>query len=649
MGITRYEKLLESMSEEDREKELNILRKYTYDDLLSDNEISVLLNIPKTSIINVKRKYKINKTYEMTQKRMAKINWEQYLNKESVKLTLNAFKQNENHPIAIQLLSEISYLEHIELLSPNQIMEKLNLCRPLLSYIRKKYNIKRTPAEKKLKYQKTYENMPKEKYDNIIEKRRITNANKSPEEKLQTKLKMQNTCLLRYGVKHNWQIAEIREKVNQNNEKKYGTKNALYGFKAKQTKKERYGDENYNNREKYKETYKKFSKEKLETIRNKTQDTCMKRYGVKHHMQNKNIQTKLQQIFLNKYGTTNPMTLYHNESSISKTNLKFKNLLETQLNINLELEFNILDKYYDFKYNNLLIELNPSVTHNSTIAFAHLCGLCADINCTKHKPLYKNYHYDKWLLAKNFGYELISIFDWYDLDKIISLIKSKCQLNNHKIGARQTQIKLLDKQITKEFFNNNHIMGYDNGNSIAYGLYYNNILVSAMSFGKPRYSKNYEWELLRFANLSNYTVMGAASKLWKRFILEHNPKSVITYTNNDFGNGEVYLNLGFCLKDIIKNNKVWNIPYKNIFIKHTSLIKQGADRLLKNKINNYFPVGLDYEDFIKRGGKKEYEKEYSLLPDDTDWWPGNIDIMKHYGFVEIYNCGTSVYEYIKEK
>ena len=115
----------------------------------------------------------------------------------------------------------------------------------------------------------------------------------------------------------------------------------------------------------------------------------------------------------------------------------------------------------------------------------------------------------------------------------------------------------------------------------------------------------------------------------------------------DFGNGNVYTKLGFKFKNVIKSSPIWNIPYKNIFIKHSSLIRQGADRLLKNKINNYFPVGLDYEDFIKRGGKKEYDKEYSLLPDNTNWWPGNIDIMRHYGFVEVYSTGTSVYIYKK--
>ena len=225
----------------------------------------------------------------------------------------------------------------------------------------------------------------------------------------------------------------------------------------------------------------------------------------------------------------------------------------------------------------------------------------------------------------------------------MSLLKSKLQQNHIKIGARQTTIKIIDKKTSKMFLDNNHVLGYDRSSDVIYGLYYNDVLVSVMSFGKPRYSKEYDWELLRFANLSNHTIYGAASKLWKQFLKDYNPKNVITYTNNDFGNGEVYAKLGFKFKDVLKSSCVWNQPYKNTFIKHTSLIRQGADRLLKNKIDNYFPVGLDREDFINRGGKEEYAREYSLLPENTEWWPGNVDIVKHYGFVDVYSSGTSIY------
>ena len=643
MGITRYEKLLESLSEEEREQQLNKIRTYFLVDLISDEEIASKLNLTKTEIINVRNKYRIIRNSQLKLKAKSMRDWKLYLENPNHLIALYTFKTYENELPVNEYVSKISKLVHEKLLSDDEIAKEMNLHVNIIIYLKNKFNIKRTKKEIYEKVNKTCSNWtPEQKLQNSIN-RQYAMKNRSIEDKIKTREKIKQTCLEKYGVTHNWQTPEIREKVKQISLEKYNTINPAHGYKSKQTKLERYGNENYNNREKYKKTYNNFSKDKLNEIKLKTQQTCLEKYGVSHHMKDENIKHKIQNIFMNKYGTTNPMLLHPNDSCISKLNLKFKQKLEKLLNIKLEVEFNIFNKYYDFKYNNILIELNPTITHNSTIAFAHLTGVCTDINCTKHNPLDKDYHFEKWLLAKNNGYELISIFDWYDSDKILSLLKSKLQQNHIKIGARQTTIKIIDKKTSKVFLDNNHVLGYDRSSDVIYGLYYNDILVSVMSFGKPRYSKEYDWELLRFANLSNHTIYGAASKLWKQFLKDYNPKNVITYTNNDFGNGEVYAKLGFKFKDVLKSSCVWNQPYKNTFIKHTSLIRQGADRLLKNKIDNYFPVGLDREDFINRGGKEEYAREYSLLPENTEWWPGNVDIVKHYGFVDVYSSGTSIY------
>ena len=86
---------------------------------------------------------------------------------------------------------------------------------------------------------------------------------------------------------------------------------------------------------------------------------------------------------------------------------------------------------------------------------------------------------------------------------------------------------------------------------------------------------------------------------------------------------------------------VWCTLDGKKFVKNTSLVMQGADRLLQSKVDNYFPVGLDKNDFERRGGKEEYKEEYSSHLDDPDWWPGNVDIMRHYGFVRVLDCGSS--------
>lgn len=72
-------------------------------------------------------------------------------------------------------------------------------------------------------------------------------------------------------------------------------------------------------------------------------------------------------------------------------------------------------------------------------------------------------------------------------------------------------VKTKDKT---KFLNENHIQGMV-GSSVNIGLYYNNELVSLMTFGKKRLalgnkkSNNDEYELIRFCNKLNTSVVGA--------------------------------------------------------------------------------------------------------------------------------------------
>jgi len=66
-----------------------------------------------------------------------------------------------------------------------------------------------------------------------------------------------------------------------------------------------------------------------------------------------------------------------------------------------------------------------------------------------------------------------------------------------------------------------------------------------MTFGKSRFNKAVEYELLRYANASNLTVMGGASKLFAHFRKTYTPNSVISYSDVSFNSGALYQILGF--------------------------------------------------------------------------------------------------------
>ena len=187
-----------------------------------------------------------------------------------------------------------------------------------------------------------------------------------------------------------------------------------------------------------------------------------------------------------------------------------------------------------------------------------------------HCELYKKrkYHYEKsYIYEKNniFIYHIFG-YEWDDIflqDKIINQLNNLLSLNDTKIYARKCIIKEVNNQEKKQFLDTNHLQGNDKA-SIKLGLYYENELVSLMTFCKPRFNKKYEWELSRFCCKANCSVIGGASKLFKYFINGYKPKNIISYSDIAKTKGNLYSILGFKLEHIAEPNYVWWSNNKNI-------------------------------------------------------------------------------------
>ena len=122
------------------------------------------------------------------------------------------------------------------------------------------------------------------------------------------------------------------------------------------------------------------------------------------------------------------------------------------------------------------------------------------------------------------------------------MINNKLGLNK-KIFARKCEIREVDSNTAERFLKENHLQGYCVA-KYRFGLYYENVLVSLMTFGKSRYNKNYDWELLRFCSKKGYNIVGGASKLLSHFRKQYSG-SIISYANRRWSNGHLYETLGF--------------------------------------------------------------------------------------------------------
>jgi hypothetical protein len=198
-----------------------------------------------------------------------------------------------------------------------------------------------------------------------------------------------------------------------------------------------------------------------------------------------------------------------------------------------------------------------------------------------------NFHLLKTNAAKNKGYRLIHIFEdeWMQKKEIVKSrllnIIGKTVLT---LYARKCSIKEVSVKEKSKFLQENHLQGKVGG-QVNVGLYYEQELVSIMTFGKLRKNlgqthKQGHWELLRFCNKINTNVVGGASKLLKYFVNSRRPENIISYADRRWSEGDLYLKLGFKEQSISEPNYFYTkseIRENRFKYRKSELVKQGFD------------------------------------------------------------------------
>lgn len=159
--------------------------------------------------------------------------------------------------------------------------------------------------------------------------------------------------------------------------------------------------------------------------------------------------------------------------------------------------------------------------------------------------------FEKYKMATEKGIKLLQFFDFEienKFDIVLNVIRSKIGFNANKINARDCFVEEITKKDHKTFCETFHLQGGDVNPSLSLGLFKKDKLVSIMSFGKSRFNKKCEWELLRYATIHNTTIRGGASKMLAYFERNMKPTSICSYADCRFSNGELYKKLGFDFK-----------------------------------------------------------------------------------------------------
>ncbi len=156
------------------------------------------------------------------------------------------------------------------------------------------------------------------------------------------------------------------------------------------------------------------------------------------------------------------------------------------------------------------------------------------------------------------------------------------------------------------FLKQNHLQGPDRS-SVKLGLFDpNDNLVSVMTFLKPRFNSNFQYEIGRLCNKIDIDVIGGTSKLFSYFLKNYRPTSIVSYNDRRYFDGQIYINLGF--------------------------------KFLGNTPPNYFYIVDNYQTIQNRLNwqKCKLKKKLHVFDPSLSEWEN----MKLNGYDRIWDCGN---------
>lgn len=441
----------------------------------------------------------------------------------------------------------------------------------------------------------------------------------------QTKERFKEAVKEKYGVEWFSSSSDWKEKVKETNIKNHGSEWFSNPEKTKQTCMERYGVSNIRNTAEYKEKYRK---------------TCMERYGVPNASQNIGFNVKhyttMFERFLNhpKFSNFKPLFSFEEYSGVFVKKYKFEckrcgsqkeysiDNGKSPVCVNCDkCNSSFFQKeVYDY-IESILGKTENIVLNNRTILYPKELDVVIPnykiaIECNGlvwHSEIIgrknKVYHLLKTKSAAIKGYRLIHIFDceWENKQDIIkSIIATSLKKTTATINGRDCIIKEISSEVSGEFLKNNHLQGGDHS-TVKLGLFFENELLSVMTFVRSRFDAKIEWEMSRYCNKLYTIVHGGASKLFTHFIKTYSPNSVVSYSDRRFFDGMLYLKLGF--------------------------------QFVHNSTPNYFYIIDNYLTIQHRMGWQKHKLQEKLLnfdPKLSEW-----ENMKNNGFDRVWDCGHS--------
>lgn len=282
--------------------------------------------------------------------------------------------------------------------------------------------------------------------------------------------KIKKSCIERYGKNYFFQTEKFKQSSQKTMLQRYGVTNPQQSesirAKTKATCVQKYGDMIFGSDSpiraqidaKGQELYGKGGYGNSPQANEKRRQTNIKKFGVPYCMQNKQVQEKAKQTNIERYGVPYPGQSEEAKAKMCATNLErwgneyaikseeVKQIMKThmlekygvpwpcmlpqcvkgssrlsiphqnfcsileQRGIEYEIEFPLEDKQYDVKIDNILIEIDPTISHSTQPTWWF-------------REATPQYHLDKTLLANSHDYQCMHVFDWDDYEQIVDMVQ----------------------------------------------------------------------------------------------------------------------------------------------------------------------------------------------------------------------------------
>lgn len=431
------------------------------------------------------------------------------------------------------------------------------------------------------------------KYITLFKGYRIYCSNKCAQQSPEIKHKIKGIRLEKYDGKWN---KDYKEKYTKTCQENYGSNSANTDEKVKKKKEKTRRD--HNNGEwhtDYKEKYTKACQENYgldsanedKEVKRKKEETWLKNLGVKNPMHSVEVKQKIRENFLRKRLPVvldllqlKELELLHEyEYAHDCCKLLCKKcgkIFETPF-------YNILQGYgkcpscYPRSASNGEVEIGQFLeeelkfeieTHNRKFIAPYELDIYIPSKkfAIEYNGIYYHsekcgkdykYHLNKLNLCTSQEITLIQIFEdeWAHnsegvkarLAKLLKVSKAP------KIYARKCIIKTIPLNDAVNFLKMYHLQGAGARAPVNLGAFFNDDLISVMTFSHGSPSKGIKitndliWELDRFCCNYNYNVLGIASKLLSHFKKNYNWQKIYSYADRRWSTGVLYETLGFTL------------------------------------------------------------------------------------------------------